>query len=88
MVGIGSKVGAHISRIVGEYPVRLAFFGSLLLSLIAVLGTANIARDAALYIDIAQRVTEHGPAVAWQTFDWPWFAILLANTHFVLPFSY
>nr|WP_157713406.1 hypothetical protein [Pseudomonas sp. PB120] len=62
----------------------MAFWGSLLLSLIAVLGTATVGRDAAFYIDIAQRVTEYGPQLAWQAFDWPWFVFLLAGTHVVL----
>jgi len=70
---------------IGEYPVRIAFWGSLLLSLIAVMGTATVGRDAALYIDIAQKVTEHGSSVAWQAFDWPWFSLFLAATHAVLP---
>ncbi|WP_213940062.1 glycosyltransferase family 39 protein [Pseudomonas sp. dw_612] len=84
MLDTGSKAGALVSRITGEYPVRLAFWGSLLLSLIAVLGTATVGRDAAFYIDIAQQVMDHGPKVAWQTFDWPWFSYLLAGTHIVL----
>jgi len=63
------------------YPVRLAFIGSLLLSLIAVLGVAVVGRDAALYLDIARQVSEQGPRVAWQVFDWPWFTLLLAGTH-------
>jgi hypothetical protein len=84
MLDTGGKARALISRIIGEYPVRLAFWGSLLLSLIAVLGAATVGRDAAFYIDIAQQVTEHGPKVAWQTFDWPWFSYLLAGTHIVL----
>jgi uncharacterized Tic20 family protein len=82
--GTGNKVAAQVSRIMGEYPVRIAFWGSLLLSLIAVMGTATVGRDAALYIDIAQQVTEQGPKVAWQGFDWPWFSLLLAGTHIVL----
>ncbi|WP_224450891.1 MULTISPECIES: hypothetical protein [unclassified Pseudomonas] len=56
----------------------------MLLSLIAVMGTATVGRDAALYIDIAQQVTEQGPDVAWATFDWPWFSLLLAATHSIL----
>lgn len=84
MIGAGNKVGATFSRIIGEYPVRLAFWGSLLLSLVAVMGVATVGRDAALYIDVAQQVTQHGPGVAWQTFDWPWFSLLLAGTHIVL----
>ena len=78
------KTGAHVSGWVREHPVRLAFLGSILLSLIAVLGTATVGRDAALYIDTAQRVAEHGTQAAWQSFDWPWFSLLLAGTHSVL----
>lgn len=77
-------MGTQVSRIIDEYPVWLAFFGSLLLSLIAVMVTATVGRDAALYIDVAQQVTEHGPNVAWASFDWPWFSLLLAATHSIL----
>ncbi|WKV96967.1 hypothetical protein PYV50_25790 [Pseudomonas sp. H22_DOA] len=56
----------------------------MLLSLIAVMGTATVGRDAALYIDVAQQVTEQGPDVAWAAFDWPWFSLLLAATHSIL----
>jgi hypothetical protein len=82
--GTGGSVVTRVSRIIDEYPVWLAFLGSALLSLIAVSGTATVGRDAALYIDIAQQVSEHGPNVAWATFDWPWFSFLLAGTHTVL----
>ena len=84
MKGRSGKAGNQVSRIIDEYPVWLAFFGSLLLSLIAVMGTATVGRDAALYIDIAQQVTEQGPDIAWATFDWPWFSLLLAATHSIL----
>ncbi|MBP5952226.1 hypothetical protein H8B20_18380 [Pseudomonas sp. P42] len=84
MKGRSGKVGTQVSRIIDEYPVWLAFFGSLLLSLIAVMGTATVGRDAALYIDVAQQATEHGPNVAWASFDWPWFSLLLAATHSIL----
>lgn len=77
-------IGAQVSRVLREYPVRIAFLGSLLLSLIAVACTATVARDAALYIDIAQKVIEFGPKVAWMVFDWPWFSLLLAATQTVL----
>lgn len=83
-MGRDGRVGAYVARIVDKYPVRLAFWSSLLLSLIAVMGTATVGRDAALYIDIAQQVSEHGPSVAWKNFDWPWFSFLLAGTHLVL----
>ena len=84
MKGTGGSVATRVSRIIDEYPVWLAFLGSVLLSLIAVMGTATVGRDAALYIDIAQQVTEQGPNVAWAAFDWPWFSFLLAGTHTVL----
>lgn len=75
---------------VGAYPVRLAFIGSLLLSLIAVLGTSAVGRDAAFYLSIAQRVSVEGLQVGFQLFNWPWFTYLLAGTHLVtrLPFEW
>lgn len=78
------EVGKFVSRIVGKYPVRLAFFASLLLSLIAVMGAGTLGRDASFYMTIAERVSQEGPAVAWQYFNWPWFTYLLAATHVVL----
>ncbi|MGC5699898.1 hypothetical protein J4P02_06795 [Pseudomonas sp. NFXW11] len=71
-------------RVINQYPVRLTLVGSLLLSLIAILGAATVGRDAAYYINIAQKVTEQGPAIAWTIFDWPWFPLLLAQTHIFL----
>lgn len=76
-------VGNHVSRIVQKYPVRVAFFASLLLSLISILGVATLGRDAAFYVSIAERVSQEGPQVAWTVFNWPWFTYLLAGTHFV-----
>ncbi|QNH80654.1 hypothetical protein GGD92_17275 [Pseudomonas protegens] len=73
-----------IGRVINQYPVRLTFIGSLLLSLIAVLGAVTVGRDAALYLDIAHKVNEQGPAIAWTLFDWPWFPLLLAQTHIYL----
>ncbi|KAA6177078.1 hypothetical protein F3K50_07315 [Pseudomonas marginalis] len=83
MVGIGSKVWARALNVVVEHPVRVAFLGSLLLSLIAVLGAATVGRDAAFYLTIAQDVQVHGPKVAFAVFNWPWFSLLLAGTHSV-----
>lgn len=74
-------MSSKISNWVSGYPVRITFIVSLLLSLIAVLGVSAVGRDAALYLDIARRVVEQGPAVAWTAFDWPWFTYLLAGTH-------
>lgn len=85
MASVG-KVGlaAVLSKLIDVYPVRLAFLGSLLLSLIAVAGVVTVARDAAFYLTIAQQISDQGPAVALGKFDWPWFAFLLAGTHLVL----
>ncbi|PTU76493.1 hypothetical protein [Pseudomonas mangrovi] len=76
------------SRLERVSPVWLAFFGSLLLSIIAVSGEATIGKDAAFYIDIAQRVDAEGAKTAIQFFNWPWFPILLAWTHSLLGLSY
>ncbi len=69
-------------------PVGVAFFGSLLLSVIAVLGVVTIGKDAAFYIDIAQRVNADGVQAAILAFDWPWFPILLAWSHSLLGLPY
>ncbi len=83
MIGIGSKVLVRVLNVVVEHPVRVAFFASLLLSLIAVLGSATVGRDAALYLTIAQDVQARGPKAAFEVFNWPWFSLLLAATHLV-----
>lgn len=69
-------------------PVGVAFFGSLLLSVIAVSGVVTIGKDAAFYIDIAQRVNADGVQAAILAFDWPWFPILLAWSHSLLGLPY
>jgi hypothetical protein len=79
--GTGSKLAVRAVQLISERPVSVAFWASILLSLIAVSGTATVGRDAALYIDIAHQVVLHGSDVAWVHFDWPWFSILLALTH-------
>ncbi|MED7665770.1 hypothetical protein GXB78_00920 [Pseudomonas moraviensis subsp. stanleyae] len=81
MKGTDSKLAVKAVRLFSERPVSVAFWASILLSLIAVAGTATVGRDAALYIDIAHQVVLHGADVAWAHFDWPWFSILLALTH-------
>lgn len=62
-------------------PVFVAFLGSLLLSLVAVLGVVTVGKDAAFYLDIARQASEQGAGVALGRFDWPWFVLLLAGTH-------
>lgn len=81
MKGTDSKWAVKAARLINKRPVSVAFWASILLSLIAVWGTATVGRDAALYIDIAHQVVLHGADVAWVHFDWPWFSILLALTH-------
>lgn len=66
---------------VARSPLAVTFIGSLILSLIAVMGAATVGKDAAFYLDIAQQASEHGITVAQERFNWPWFALLLAGTH-------
>ena len=79
---------AILSRLERLSPVWLAFAASLLLSLVAVLGEATIGKDAAFYIDIAQKVNAGGVRVAIESFNWPWFPILLAWSHSLLGLPY
>lgn len=69
-------------------PVNLAFLLSLLLSLIAVTGSAVIGRDAAFYLDIAQQVNTDGIAIAFKRFNWPWYSVFIAYLHKITSFSY
>ena len=62
-------------------PVLVAFFASLLLSLIATFGAVTIGKDAALYLDTARTFTESGMVAAFQQFNWPWFSVLLGVLH-------
>lgn len=69
-------------------PATLAFWGSLLLSLTAILGVVTIDRDGALYLDAARQISQQGAGQALQFFDWPWFSVLLALTHDILGLGY
>lgn len=71
----------HLSRVAAWFgaigPRTTVFFGSLLLSLIAVpKGTIN--RDGMFYVEIARDFLEGGFAAAYATFHWPFPAILMA----------
>ena len=59
-------------------PTRTAFLGSLLLSLVSVAGTVTVGKDAAMYLNVSQKIIEQTPAVAFELFPWPWFSFLLA----------
>ena len=62
-------------------PVQLAFWGSLLLSLIAYMGVVTIGKDGAFYVDVAQTFLDDGISATFQRFNWPWFPMLLGVTH-------
>ncbi|WP_417787133.1 ArnT family glycosyltransferase [Stutzerimonas xanthomarina] len=68
-------------------PVRFVCLASLLLSLIAIWGTVTVPRDATLYFDTAQVFLDQGLYSALQLFDWPWFSVLLAATHWLTGLS-
>ena len=59
-------------------PVQAAFFGSLLLSLAAILTNPTINRDGILYVETARNFLLGGFNVAHSTFNWPFFPILMA----------
>lgn len=62
-------------------PVLVSFLASLLLSLIAALGAATVGRDAAFYLDIALIHGESGWRAAYQSYNWPWYSILIGSLH-------
>ncbi|GLU39494.1 hypothetical protein [Pseudomonas sp. NBRC 100443] len=59
------------------------FLGSLILSLVASLCNPILARDAALYLDIAAHYREDGFSESFERFDWPWFPMLLGLLHWI-----
>lgn len=59
-------------------PVYAAFFGSLLLSLIANRTSATLNRDGMLYVDTARNFLDAGLDSALATFNWPFLPILMA----------
>ncbi|WP_459206889.1 ArnT family glycosyltransferase [Pseudomonas sp. MLB6B] len=71
-------------------PVLLAGLGSVVLSIIAILGVVTVGRDGAFYLDLARQAGEHDLAGVQSRFDWPWYPLLLAGTHALLrlPLEY
>ena len=59
-------------------PVQTAFFGSLLLSLAAILTGPTINRDGILYIETARIFLQDGFSATFKLFDWPFLPILMA----------
>lgn len=70
-----------------DYPVSVAFFLSLLLSFVAILGVVTLGRDATFYLDIARQASEGGLFVAQEKFHWPAFILIVAVTHLYLGVS-
>jgi hypothetical protein len=66
-------------RIFQSNPASSAFLASLLLSLIAWLGS-TVNRDGVLYLQAAQAFLDGGFAAAKSVFAWPFFSILIALT--------
>lgn len=59
-------------------PAWAAFVGSLILSLVAVVGSDGPNRDGMLYLDNARVFLEDGFAAAFRHYDWPFMAIATA----------
>ena len=71
----------------GLRPVPSTFAASLLLSLIAYLGSVTIGKDGALYVDIARTIVDHGLAAGATRFNWIGFPALLAGLHLLTRIS-
>ena len=69
-------------------PTWAAFLGSLILSVIAILGTSEPNRDGMLYIETARLFTESGLAAARANFDWVIFPIIIACTSKISGLGY
>ncbi|WP_415033767.1 hypothetical protein [Azonexus sp.] len=65
----------------GLRPIPSTFAASLLLSLIAYLGSVTIGKDGALYVDIARTIVDHGLAAGAARFNWIGFPAVLAGLH-------
>jgi hypothetical protein len=76
-----SRLDRFAGLTAGKGLLVAVFFASLLLSCIALRFDPVIARDASLYIDIAQLAANAGVEQARGQFDWPWFPILLGLLH-------
>lgn len=61
-------------------PVWAAFFGSALLSLIAIATSGTLNRDGMLYVDAARLFQQGGFSAAREVFAWPFLPVLMATT--------
>jgi len=71
---------ALIARFQTVNPVWLTFVASLVLSAIAVQFEVTIAKDTALYFDVARTFNEDGLRAAFARFNWPWMSVLFGVT--------
>ena len=58
--------------------VQVAFFGSLLLSLLALLNNSVINRDGIVYVETARIFLQDGLPATFKSFNWPFLSILMA----------
>ena len=59
--------------------VQMAFCGSILLSVLALLNTPTINRDGILYVETARVFLQDGFFAAFHSFDWPFLSILMGG---------
>lgn len=76
-MGIRSRHSAFGRLVQGATPVSTVFFGSILLSLIA-LQKGVLNRDGMLYVDTARVFIDQGFDAALEVFQWPFMSILMA----------
>lgn len=67
-------------------PVRTAFLGSVMLSLIA-LQQGILNRDGMLYVDTARVLLDQGFGAAMTNYSWPFLAILMAGVSTITGLS-
>ena len=62
-------------------PLATAFFGSLLLSLIALHFNPILPRDSIFYLDIASALVTEESSTATEYYAWPWISVAIAAAH-------
>jgi hypothetical protein len=78
MSGVLAGGRSLLEKIAGRSsPAWVAFFGSLVLSLISIYDD-TLNRDGMLYVDTARIFVEHGFTGATSTFNWPFLPMLMA----------
>lgn len=62
-------------------PLAISFFGSLILSIVALYFNPVLARDSIFYLDISSRLVDEGFSNAVQHYGWPWMSVIVAAIH-------